>query len=272
MKNSDIFEAMSGLDGKLVLDAEELRPAKAKKLHLVRRVAIGIAAVFMLAALSVGVAAAVDEDLQIFLGRSIAHNADYLDQITFDRELRTFLWEELDLDLSTRANMLIGGMKEGVFAVVLEHYNMEFPTTDKQLEHISDEIYIIRHTWHGFEIVDHAEVGEPTDQMLLLERLDTKYATVFYGRGYKTFGDADGDGARELTLARVDLSDGDFAGCLGRGTDDSKEYALTFVAIAFGDHRDAEVTDITLWEAEHGANETSYTSLYGALPEIVVNK
>lgn len=278
MKNSDIFEALGALDEKLVMDADELRPAKAKRLNFVRKIAIGVAAMFVLCVATVGTAMAVDEDIRIAVVRSLGMKE--IARINeFPNKVKLWLWDELDLQYSNFWSQT-WSEEVGIFAGLMRTTN----GVDQAYHLIFEpsEIYVVEHTWQGFKITGHAVIEEPEEgELLTLGMVSNKNVTVVYGRTSREFGDIDGDGKSEFRRGRITLSDGSEAYTSYVMAHEHEKNGAMFMSVIYGDHRGATVNEFSFVEERPSEDYpglldfedvATYTELYGELPEIIVSE
>ena len=247
--NADLlFDALEEVDDEFILDAEEYRPAKAKGRSIMKRILIGIAAVLLLGALSLGTAMAVNEEIRegvmLFFGR-FTHE-ELMD--VYD-EVYDYLSKELDFeepkDLGDMHSIDILNLSENDdwYVVLVEgsfHNDKNNPVMIT--DHTYDICYVERGWFGELKLVAMESIDEAMATPQKVGVLQNKNVTIVYGSS---------EAVENMNIRSVCLSDGSEARV-------SINFDV-FAAVIPGDHRKAVVSDI---ECTSGGDSGVYYSQY----------
>ncbi len=256
-------------DGERETPEVSAKPRKyRRRMSIGRRIAVSLAAALLLCAALVGTALAVNEDLRIAVYRSLGKHAwfesaraDMLERARineFPNKVALWLYDELERE------GLYGRDSETGEQSVLSVYPLEWSDTegvyaglvsviglsdDPEAGGVTEEVYIVKHTWTGYKITGRFGFEPPEEgENITLGRIDDTDYTLIYGcfggdeRLYRTL--EDGTKSSTPVFNAIQFSDGSLVEMRTFGKDVVRDCGVTFVAIAWGDHRDADVTDL----------------------------
>ena len=302
MNSKNILDALEAVDDKFILEAKEHKTMK-KKTHWVRRIAICVAAVLVLSIATVGTAMAVNEDFRITMYRSVGKSA---------------IAQSLDMDMGERAK--IYDFPNKVEAWLADEHGVKGEDIGRKewseeegiyigiepngywgsggVVLTDGELYVVRHTWTGFKLSEHLKIERPAEgETMTIGMVSTKEFTAVYGwmnddpRFSKTVVGMDGVKHVVNGFYAVQLSDNAICELQYYGYQNN-DCGKMFLAVAWGDHRGAEVVDLVngtnigiTFEGHTPTEEDlerfpmlrpeiteRYTEIFGALPEITVTK
>lgn len=248
-------------DGERELPEVGAKPQKSRRrMSIGRRIAVGLAAALLLCAALVGTALAVNEDLRIAVYRSLGKHAwfesaraDMLERARineFPNKVALWLYDELESETGEQSVLSVYPLEwsdtEGVYVGLVSVVGL---SGDPEAGGVTEEVYIVKHTWTGYKITGRFSFEPPEDgENITLGRIDDTDYTLVYGcfgddeRLYRTF--EDGTKSSTPVFNAIQFSDGSLTEMRTFGKDVVRGCGVTFVAIVWGDHRGADVTDL----------------------------